>query len=238
MADCFISYRRIPSASLAILIQEKLKNQRGIDAYVDTTRVDGSKVRFPERLMQAIDDAPVFICLLGQRDGEHTLKSEWVLKEIFRAYELGKFCIPIFQESYTPISNTPEAVNYLLSFDGVHVFDQKNVLIDESITNIGKLVHPHRLKNRKTPILFSLAIAIVLLAIVAFALYSDDPQSSAPTSTTAISALNTATVASTDEPTLTTHLLAKRQLFRRPKNPQPYLNLLLARQHYHQNKLQ
>ena len=66
--DAFISYRRKPSAALALLIQEKLKNKHKIDAYVDTTRADSTKVQFPERLMQAIADVPVFVCLLAGRD--------------------------------------------------------------------------------------------------------------------------------------------------------------------------
>jgi hypothetical protein len=82
MAHCFISYRRKISAAVAIALQSRLKSKHGIDAYVDTTRADGTRVRFSERLMKAIADAPVFICLLGERDGQHTLESEWVLKEI------------------------------------------------------------------------------------------------------------------------------------------------------------
>src|SRR5687768_5241034 len=117
MADAFISYRRKPSASLAQLIKEKLKNQHGIDAYLDVTRADSTTVQFPVRLMQAIEDCPTFICLLA----DTTLESEWVRKEIWRAYELKKHCIPVFQENYIPPEKTDATLNYLLSFDGVHL---------------------------------------------------------------------------------------------------------------------
>jgi formylglycine-generating enzyme required for sulfatase activity len=136
MSDAFISYRRIPSAPLALLIQEKLKNSYSIDVYVDTTRTDSTQVKFPERLMQAIADTPVFVCLLG----DTTLESEWVMKEITKAFELQKRCIPVFQESYKPPQEPTEAVNYLLSFDGVHVMDIKNVLIDASIKELSQLI--------------------------------------------------------------------------------------------------
>src|SRR5690606_4484920 len=115
MSDCFMSYRRTPSAAVATALQAKLVSQYGINAYVDTTRTDSTTVPFPERLMQAIEDAPVFVCLLADRDGQHTLESAWVLKEIQRAYELKKFCVPVFQESYRPLPDMPPAVDYLLN---------------------------------------------------------------------------------------------------------------------------
>jgi formylglycine-generating enzyme required for sulfatase activity len=141
--DAFISYRRKPSASLALLVQEKLSNDHKIDVYVDTTRADSTKVQFPERLMQAIGEAPVFVCLLG----DETLESEWVLKEIEEAYRLRKRCIPVFQESYKPPTNPSVAVNYLLAFDGVHVFDLKNVHVEHSVQDLAALIKPKRSQN-------------------------------------------------------------------------------------------
>ena len=163
MAHCFISYRRTPSAAVATALQSKLESKYGIDAYVDTTRTDGTKVRFPERLMQAIADAPVFICLLGERDGQHTLDSDWVLKEIQQAHDLRKFCIPVFQESYRPLPDMPPAVDYLLGFDAVHIFDQKNIMVDESVRQLADLIRPHIKKRRR---LWVAVIAVVLLTAV------------------------------------------------------------------------
>lgn len=171
MPDCFISYRRTPSAATAMLIQARLSSDHGIDAYVDTTRTDSTKVQFPDRLMQAIGAAPVFVCVLGQREGEHTLESEWVQREIYRAFELRKFCVPIFQESYTPIKVSNAAIDYLLSFDGVHIFDEKNVMIDASIKDIAELIKPHRasrMAGLNRSIVYGL-IGVALLLIVALA---------------------------------------------------------------------
>ncbi|MFC1959732.1 SUMF1/EgtB/PvdO family nonheme iron enzyme [Chloroflexota bacterium] len=165
MADCFISYRRTPSSPVATTIQAKLQSDHGFDVYVDTTRTDSSRVNFPERLMQAIEDAPVFVCLLGERDGEHTLQSEWVLKEIQRAYELKKFCVPVFQESYRPLPDMPPAVDYMLGFDGVHYFDQKNIMVDESVQQLADLIRPHR-KRRGRMLLSGVAVLVILAVII------------------------------------------------------------------------
>lgn len=132
----FISYRRLPSFSLASLIQEKLKNTHQINTYVDVTRADGARVQFPERLMQAIADAPIFICLLG----EGTLDSEWVLKEIREAHRLEKPCIPVLQEKFPAYSGDDPAVKYLLAHDGVHVLDVKGIHIDYSVSQIADLI--------------------------------------------------------------------------------------------------
>ena len=93
MATVFISYRRKPSAILAQLIVRDLK-QRNIEAYLDTDRSDTAGA-FPDRLLQAIKAADVFVCLVA----EGTFESEWVQREIEHASRLDKPMIPIFQES-------------------------------------------------------------------------------------------------------------------------------------------
>ncbi|MBZ0279045.1 MAG: SUMF1/EgtB/PvdO family nonheme iron enzyme, partial [Anaerolineae bacterium] len=152
-------------------LQSKLQSEYGFDVYVDTTRTDSTNVRFPERLMQAIEDTPVFVCLLGEREGQHTLESEWVLKEIQHAYDLQKFCVPVFQESYRPLPNMPAAVDYLLGFDGVHIFDQKNIMIDESVRQIANLVRPYHKKRQSRRFLRVGAIIAVLAVAVTISLF-------------------------------------------------------------------
>ncbi len=137
MATVFISYRRKPSAILAQLIVRDLK-QRHIEAYLDTDRNDTAGV-FPDRLLQAIKAADVFVCLVA----EGTFESEWVQREIEHAHRLDKPMIPIFQESYKPITldaaPTP-FVKALLEHDGVQVFDEKNVYVDTAIEMLAKMV--------------------------------------------------------------------------------------------------
>lgn len=163
MSDAFISYRRKPSAALANLIQRELRATYRIDAYLDTTRTDSTRVQFPDRLMAAIGDAPTFICLLG----DSTLNSAWVRKEIWRAYKLKKYCIPVFQESYQPPTNSDAAIDYLLNFDGVHILDSKGVYIDEAIASIAALV-VRKPKRRRLSWIVGLAV-VGLLVIVGIA---------------------------------------------------------------------
>jgi formylglycine-generating enzyme required for sulfatase activity len=139
MADvAFISYRRLPSFSLASLIQEKLKNTHQINTYVDVTRADGARVQFPERLMQAIADATLFVCLLG----EGTLDSEWVLKEIREAHRLEKPCIPVFQEKFPKSYKSEDpSINYLLAHEAVHVLDVSGIYIDEAVAKLTAFIN-------------------------------------------------------------------------------------------------
>jgi|GEM_PF-1009120 len=202
MVDPFISYRRKPSASLALLIQEKLKNDYKIDCYVDTTRTDSTQVQFPDRLMKAIADAPVFICLLG----DSTLESEWVLKEIRKAHELGKFCIPVFQESYKAPQNPEDAVTYLLNFDGVHVFDQKNIYLDEAVSQIAGLI-PRKKSSFPMIGLVSFVVLAIVIGVIVFSSNFLDPNvegnnaDETQGSQTADSEISTTITESTDEQT-------------------------------------
>jgi hypothetical protein len=164
MPDAFLSYRRKPSAALSQLIKEKLEMRHGLSIYLDVARADSTQVMFPERLMTAIKDSRCFICLLG----DTTLESEWVQKEIQRAYDLKKLCIPVFQESYQPPANPSPAVEYLLNHDGVHIFDIRNVLIGESIGNIAQLIPPPPVPRPIWPVL--VGVLVVVLGIVGFAL--------------------------------------------------------------------
>ncbi len=137
MASIFISYRRKPSAMLAQLVQRDLKTNK-IDVYVDTDRLD-TPGPFPVRLLSAIENADVFVCLVG----EGTFDSEWVQREIEQAHRLDKPMIPVFQESYDPIppdkAPTPH-IRALLECDGVYVFDEKNVYLGPAIETLSKMI--------------------------------------------------------------------------------------------------
>jgi hypothetical protein len=137
MSDAFISYRRVPSSSLALLIQTRLETIHKLDVYVDVTRQDSNGIQFPERLLQAIDRSRCFVCLLS----DTTLDSDWVQREIQYAYEQKKFCIPVFQENYKkPIHTTP-SVDYLLNHDGVRLYELSNDYVYEGITKIVHLIN-------------------------------------------------------------------------------------------------
>jgi hypothetical protein len=113
----FISYRRAPSESYALLLSEKL-SPYGMSVFVDTLSVEGAEP-FPERLEQGIADCDVFVCLLAPT----TLDSEWVRREIQKADELNKPMIPVFQPDFTPpdTAGLPGSVTNLLAFEGVKI---------------------------------------------------------------------------------------------------------------------
>jgi len=137
MASVFISYRRKPSALLAQLIARDLK-EKNIEVYLDTERMDTAGA-FPNRLLTAIETSDVFVCLVG----ESTFDSEWVQREVEHAHRQNKPMIPVFQESYDPIPldklPTPH-IKALLEFDGVQVFDVKNVYLSAAVEMLSRMV--------------------------------------------------------------------------------------------------
>ncbi len=163
MQDAFISYRRVPSYPTAQLIQKTLEIDHEIDAYLDVTRSDGARVQFPERLLNAIAQSKVFVCLLS----EGTLDSEWVLKEIRQAHALRKPCLPVFQEDWAGYIGADQAICYLLSFDGVHVMEKRGLFMDESIAQIAQIIkvtNAPRLGSRMLVGIFGVLASLALLA--------------------------------------------------------------------------
>ncbi|MBI5667199.1 MAG: protein kinase [Chloroflexi bacterium] len=131
----FISYRRAPSAMLATLLAVKL-NSAGIEAYVDTRKQDGGGP-FPTRLLHAIEDSDVFVCLLA----DNTFESDWVQREVEHAHQLNKPMIPVFQESYVaPTDITAPHIASLLQHDGVHILDIRNLYVDQAIADLAQMV--------------------------------------------------------------------------------------------------
>lgn len=132
----FFSYRRDGGSGWANYFAKELK-EHGIATFVDVQRVDRAQ-QFPERLSRAIEECDVFVCLLG----ETTLQSPWVLEEIRQAHRHGKPMIPIFQETFDPATRAAgdAAIDALLSFDAVHLFDVRNVHVQHSAGDLATLV--------------------------------------------------------------------------------------------------
>ncbi|MBZ0290302.1 MAG: TIR domain-containing protein, partial [Anaerolineae bacterium] len=137
MARIFISYRRKPSAMLATLMAKELR-ERGVEVYLDTQRMDTAG-SFPTRLIEAIRDCDVFVCLVG----ESTFESGWVQQEIEAAHKYDRPMIPVFQESYKEISPASAPTPYikaLLEHDGILIFDIRNVYIEQSLDVLARLI--------------------------------------------------------------------------------------------------
>lgn len=202
MPDAFISYRRVPSFALTKMIQNDLKYTYQIDAYMDVTRREGALVPFPDRLLGAIEQSPIFICVLG----EGTLDSEWVLKEIRYAYALQKPCIPIFHEDYKPSVSDDPAIRYLLNYDAVHFIDKRGVLIDGSMHELADLIqrtlkshpkHPPQSNKKITIVIGALALLFSIGIIFSRLLMSNN----VPILTETASPPTTITMSSTDQQT-------------------------------------
>jgi hypothetical protein len=135
VAKVFISYQHDPSLALALLISEKLR-QYNLQVFVDVERLD-SVGPFPKRLLKAIQDGDIFVCLLANT----TLEAKWVLREIDYAYTMRKPMIPVFQESYVaPVEPIAHSVAALLEHQGVPVLDKRGVLVDESIDKLARMI--------------------------------------------------------------------------------------------------
>ena len=132
----FLSYQRDVSAGWANYFATQLKDQ-GIVTFMDVQRLDRAQ-QFPGRLSRAIEECDVFVCLLGAT----TLESAWVLEEIRQAHQHRKPMIPVFQERFDPAAprHADPAVDALLSYDAVHLFDVRNVHVEHSASDLARLV--------------------------------------------------------------------------------------------------
>ena len=136
--EIFLSYQREGAAGWAQFFARELKDKHGISVFVDVERRDGAG-RFPARLAQAIEECDVFVVILGGL----TLESKWVREEISLAYQHGRPMVPVFQESWHPpdvAGGTDPPLETLMSFDGVHLLDRRNIHVDHTIADLARLV--------------------------------------------------------------------------------------------------
>jgi serine/threonine-protein kinase len=132
----FLSYQRAGGAGLPLFISSRLRDTHGIDVFLDVHRVDGA-VKFPDRLAREMDQADVFVCLLGPK----TLESRWVRHEIDLASRRHKPMIPVFHEDYDPPGATgADEVDELLSYDAIRLMDQQNLYVEEGIDKLARRV--------------------------------------------------------------------------------------------------
>ena len=135
----FISYRRNLSAGWAVLFARELSEKHKISVFVDTQRID-TAVRLPVKILNAIQDCDIFVCLLGKS----TLRSNWVQEEIRLAWQNNKPMVPVFQESFAPPSETAGIqphVAALMSYEGVYLLDRRNIHIDYSVSELAKIIN-------------------------------------------------------------------------------------------------
>jgi serine/threonine protein kinase len=147
-AAVFLSYRREQSAGWANHFAEELKALHSISCFLDTNRAD-SVLRFPSRIEQAISDCDVFVCFLAAE----TLGSEWVRREIHLAAQMEKPMLAVFHEDFRhpdSLDSIDPDIRTLLEYDGVHLFDQKNIHVKYTIADLANKVKDHLRPENKS----------------------------------------------------------------------------------------
>jgi serine/threonine protein kinase len=131
-AKLFLSYQRESMAGWVNYFADRIR-AKGVSVFVDTHNIDAAG-GVSEHVSQAIEDAVVFVCFVGDR----TLESPWVRDEITLAYQYGKPMIPVFQEGYVrPAEEVlSPAVKKLLTSQGVHLHDRKNLNPEGSVDDL------------------------------------------------------------------------------------------------------
>ena len=91
--DIFISYRREGGSEFARSVKSALES-KGYFVFLDFDELkDGV---FDERILKAIEQAPVFMFILSQNSLDRCVNDDdWVRKEIEYAHKLGKHVIPV-----------------------------------------------------------------------------------------------------------------------------------------------
>jgi serine/threonine protein kinase len=135
-AKLFLSYQRESMAGWVNFFADRIR-AKGLSVFVDTHNID-SAGGISEHVSQAIEDAVVFVCFVGDR----TLESRWVRDEIALAHQYGKPMIPVFQEGYVRPAEEAlsPAMKKLLASQGVHLHDRRNLNPEGSVDDLVTLL--------------------------------------------------------------------------------------------------
>ena len=91
--DIFISYRRDGGSEFARSVKSALEGRR-YSVFLDFDELKDGK--FDERIIMAIEQAPVFMFILSEHSLDRCVnEDDWVRREIEHAYGLGKHFIPV-----------------------------------------------------------------------------------------------------------------------------------------------
>jgi serine/threonine protein kinase len=135
-AKLFVSYQRESMAGWVNFFADRIRT-KGLSVFVDTHNRDNAG-GISEHVSQAIEDAVVFVCFVGDR----TLESRWVRDEIALAYHYGKPMIPVFQEGYVrpPEETLSPGMKKLLASQGVHLHDRRNLNPEGTVDDLVSLL--------------------------------------------------------------------------------------------------
>lgn len=141
--DIFISYRRSSGKNYARTIKPELE-KRGYNVFLDFDELSDGV--FDRRIMDAINEAPVFLMILSEGALDRCVnEDDWVRAEILYAKEVGKHIVPIeVDKTFRKMPETvPEEIRSLL---GAHQFSQidTETLLQESMDKlVEKRIDPY-----------------------------------------------------------------------------------------------
>lgn len=145
--DIFISYRREGGKSYARTIKPELE-KRGFRVFLDFDELDDGV--FDKRIMDAINEAPVFLLILSRGALDRCInEGDWVREEILHAEKTRRHIIPVeVDKTFRSIpQNIPEEIRQVL---GAHQFSQidTETLLQESIDKlVNKRIIPYVRKD-------------------------------------------------------------------------------------------
>ena len=134
----FISYKRGPSTSLALLIARELRDRQSLTVYLDS-QAGGAYALLPDELERAVKSCAVFVCLLAPG----TLESDWVRSEIELAHKLDRPSVPVFHGGLSRrqvVAGNDAALARLVGFVGPTLEDQDNAHMDEDLATLGERI--------------------------------------------------------------------------------------------------
>lgn len=167
--DIFISYRRGGGKDVARMLKESLTS-KGYNVFLDFDELkDGY---FDEKIMHAIDEAPVFILVLSKGSMDRCVEDEdWVRKEIEYALSKDRQIVPVDPDH--EFDGFPEAMPVALREEvGQHQFSVLDTgqLFNESLDKIdknrlSKVIRRERIKRLKW-LKYVLGISIIAMLIL------------------------------------------------------------------------
>lgn len=145
--DVFISYRRKTGVDDARLLQQAL-HSRGYKVFFDFDSLRDGK--FDERILRAIDKAPVFILMLTENSLDKCVnEDDWVRIEIEHALGKGRKIIPIqpSDQAFEFPETLPDKVRAIVKEQISEL--NKAALFEESVDKIIHDRFPYELKNQQ-----------------------------------------------------------------------------------------
>ena len=147
--DVFISYRRETGADDARLLQQALK-ARGYNVFFDYDSLRDGK--FDEKILAAIDEAPVFVLMLTEHALDRCVNADdWVRLEIERAVEKGKKIISVApsDQRWGFPENLPDSLRAVKTEQASEL--NKASLFEESIGKMIEERFPDDMRRKRKP---------------------------------------------------------------------------------------